>query len=48
MIKFVGLGLMALVLMALCYEIGYCQGFEENNEDYEKFVKGESDEEKNC
>ena len=38
---------MAIILMNLCYEIGYCKGFEQRGEiESEKFVKGESDEKK--
>ena len=36
MIKFIGLGLMVVVLMALMYEIGYCNGFEAGQESNEK------------
>ena len=37
---------MLLVLVALFYEIGFCNGYEKGIESCEKSVKGESHEEK--
>ncbi len=42
----IALIIMAIMLMALCYEIGYCKGYETRGEENEKFVKGEKDEQK--
>ena len=42
----IALILLAILLMAVCYEIGFCRGYEWFLEEYEKFVKGESDEKK--
>ena len=47
MIKIFGLIAMAIVLMSLCYEIGYCNGYGLRDEnECEKFVKGNENEEK--
>lgn len=50
----IALILMTIVALAFAYEIGYCKGYElaiedfkKANEEYEKFVKGKNDEEKN-
>lgn len=42
-----GLILLAIVIMAICYEVGYCKGFEYRGEiECEKFVKGNDNEQK--
>lgn len=46
MVKIVFLVLMAIVCMALCYEIGFCHGYEMGKNKCEKFVKGNEHEEK--
>lgn len=40
MLAKVGLIAMTVLLMALCYEIGYCKGYEQGKDESEKIVKG--------